>query len=114
MVYVGNIVAGSTFGIPADVDLGAPSLSLSKGGLMLGKALQTYGAIWRGSGGTKSFAAVSMPSEANNAVVAEMIADFDKLMPYMSILRNQASGSVNGGGPSTAPPAPSLVLPSFP
>ena len=48
--YSGNIVAGSTFGIPKSVNLN--SLGLSQGGMMLAKALQNYGGIWRDQGGT--------------------------------------------------------------
>ena len=48
--YKGNIVAGSTFGIPMSVNLN--SLGLSQGGMMLAKALQNYGGVWRDSGGT--------------------------------------------------------------
>ena len=43
--YTGSIVAGSTFGIPMSVNLN--SLGLSQGGMMLAKALQNYGGIWR-------------------------------------------------------------------
>ena len=43
--YTGNLIAGSTIGIPASVDLN--SLGLSQGGMMIAKALQQYGAIWR-------------------------------------------------------------------
>ena len=102
--YKGKIIAGSTFGIPIDVDL--LKLNLSKGGLMLAKALQNYGAIWRDSGGEGSFVFYSIPEAERNPLIQDMRMDLRKIMPHLNILRNQSSAAVNGGGRSIVPPLP--------
>ena len=66
-LYKGKIVAGSTFGIPADVDL--LKLNLSQGGLMLAKALQNYGAIWRDSCDDGYLAFYSTPEAERNPLI---------------------------------------------
>jgi hypothetical protein len=103
-IYKGKIIAGSTFGIPIDVDL--LKLNLSQGGLMLAKALQNYGAIWRDAGGEKSFIFYSIPEAENNPLIQEMRMDLHKIMPHLNILRNQGPASVNGGGRSVVPRLP--------
>ena len=52
-------MAGSTFGIPMSVNLN--SLGLSQGGMMLAKALQNYGGVWRDMGGTNQVTFYSTP-----------------------------------------------------
>src|SRR4051794_4394867 len=71
--YTGSIVAGSTFGIPMSVNLN--SLGLSQGGLMLAKALQNYGGLWRDSGGTNQITFYSTPENENNPLIQQMRAD---------------------------------------
>lgn len=94
--YTGIIPAGTTYGIPANVDLS--KLRLSKGGMMLGKALQDYGAMWKDMGGTSQITATAVPELADNRLLQQMEADFSKLVPYLAILTNQGPHSVNGGG----------------
>ncbi len=102
--YTGIIPAGSTFGIPASVNLS--SLGLSQGGLMLAQALQKYGAVWADSAGTNQFTIYSEPSTASNQLMQQMEADVRKLMPYLSVMSNQRASNVNGGGTYPAPPPP--------
>ena len=102
--YKGKIVAGSTFGIPVDVDL--LKLNLSQGGLMLAKALQNYGAIWRDFCGDGYFAFYSIPEAEHNPLIEQMRTDLHKILPHLNILRNQGVASVNGGGRSVVPPLP--------
>lgn len=109
-LYKGKIIAGSTFGIPSDVNL--DTLGLSPGGMMLARALQRYGAIWKDIAGTHQFTFFSMPSLRNNKLLQEMDADVPKIIPHLSILRNQGPQSVNGGGRSIASPPLPLVIPS--
>jgi hypothetical protein len=102
--YTGIIPAGSTFGIPASVDLS--TLGLSQGGLMVARALQQYGAVWGDTAGTNQFTIYSEPQTAGNPLMQQAQADMQKLMPYMSILSNQSAETVNGGGTYPAPPLP--------
>lgn len=48
--YTGNVIYGSTVGIPSTVDL--TSVGLTAGGLVLARALQTYGALIRDTNGS--------------------------------------------------------------
>jgi len=105
-IYTGKIVAGSTFGIPDTTRL--ESLGLTRGGLMLAKALQDYGAIWRDACGDGYVAFYSTPENEANPLIRQMRADLSIIMPHVSILRNQGPGSVNGGGPSRVAPLPPI------
>jgi hypothetical protein len=107
-MYTGNIVAGSTFGIPASVDLN--SLGLSAGGMMLAKALQQYGGIWRDSGGSNQATFYSTPNQANNPLIDQMQGDMAKIIPQLEIMRNQGPNSINGGGTPIVPPLPPVSL----
>jgi hypothetical protein len=102
--YTGKITAGSSFGIRDTIRL--EDLGLSQGGLMLAKALQDYGAIWRDSCGDGYFAFYSTPENEANSLVRQMRADLPKIMPHVSIMRNQGPASVNGGGQSRVAPLP--------
>lgn len=97
-LYTGRIVAGVTIGIPADVDLN--SLSLTQGGMMLAQALQNYGAIWRDSCGSRVICFYSTPESDGNSLIQGMRADLAKIVPLLTIMRNQGPNSVNGGGAS--------------
>jgi hypothetical protein len=103
----GRIVYGSTIGIPANVNL--DSLGLTRGGRILAKALQEYGAIQRdslgSSGGLTFFAeesAESLPA------IAEMRADLEKLKPVLRLMRNQSATTISGGGSRRQPTLPTL------
>ena len=106
--YTGSIVAGSTFGIPMSVNLN--SLGLSQGGLMLAKALQNYGGLWRDQGGTNQVTFYSTPENENNPLIQQMRADMAKIVPVIEVMRNQGPNSVNGGGASVVPPLPPVSL----
>ena len=106
--YTGSIVAGSTFGIPMSVNLN--SLGLSQGGMMLAKALQNYGGLWRDLGGTNQVTFYSTPENENNPLIQQMRADMAKIVPVIEVMRNQGPNSVNGGGTPVVPPLPPVSL----
>jgi Ca2+-binding RTX toxin-like protein len=106
-VYTGNIVAGSTFGIPMSVNLN--SLGLSQGGMMLAKALQNYGGLWRDAGGTDQIIFYSTPENQNNPLIQQMQADMAKIVSQIEVMRNQGPNSVNGGGTPVVPPLPPVL-----
>ena len=106
-VYTGNIVAGSTFGIPMSVNLN--SLGLSQGGMMLAKALQNYGGLWRHAGGTDQIIFYSTPENQNNPLIQQMQADMAKIVSQIEVMRNQGPNSVNGGGTPVVPPLPPVL-----
>jgi hypothetical protein len=107
-LYKGKIVAGSTFGIPANVDL--LKLNLSQGGLMLAKALQNYGAIWRDSCDDGYLAFYSTPEAERNPLIRQIRMDLHRIVPHLDILRNQGAASVNGGGQPIVPHLPPVAL----
>ena len=107
-VYTGNIVAGSTFGIPMSVNLN--SLGLSQGGMMLAKALQNYGGVWRDLGGSNQITFYSTPENQNNPLILQMQADMAKIVPTLEVLRNQGPTTINGGGTPVVPPLPPVSL----
>ena len=105
-VYTGNLVFGSTIGIPSDVDLS--SVGLSQGGWVLATALQQYGAVMRDSGGSNQVTFYAEPQDEGNAVLDDMRGDMGKIVPLLRVMRNQGPNSVNGGGTPLAPLAPPL------
>lgn len=112
--YDGLILAGSTIGIPASVNINA--LGLSQGGLMLATALQKYGAFWRDTGGFNTINFYSPPEAGSNPLYQQMDADLraGKIVPHLSILRNQSGAGPDGrgipsqymGGGTHPPPLP--------
>ena len=105
-LYKGRIVAGSTFGIPAGVDL--LKLNLSQGGLMLAKRLKTtvrFGVI---PVTMACFAFYSTPEAEHDPLIQQMRMDLHRILPHLNILRNQGPASVNGGGRPIVPPCPRL------
>lgn len=103
-LYVGNVPADSTYGIPKSVDLS--KLGLSPGGMMLAKAFQDYGAVEGDIAGTRAFVIFSEPSTTANPLMQQMEADVQRLMPYISIMTNQRADNINGGGTYPPPPPP--------
>jgi hypothetical protein len=107
-LYTGNIPYGATIGIPASVNLA--SLGLTPGGLMIAKALQTYGSVIRDAGSQAYTLYTENLSSANLAIVAnQMQPDMRKIVPQLRIMTNQSTNgtsNVNGGGayPPTAAP----------
>src|SRR5690348_13309270 len=86
------------------------SLGLTPGGLMIAKALQTYGSVIRDAGSRAYTLYTENLSPANLAIVAtQMQPDMQKIVPLLRIMTNQSTngiGNVNGGGtyPPTAAP----------
>jgi hypothetical protein len=101
--YTGNVDFGSTIGIPTSVNLAA--LGLSSGGMVIGRALQKYGAIMRDTGGSQGATFYVEQAAEGNAILSQMRADVDILRPYLRIMRNQAVGTPNGGGTYPTPVA---------
>jgi hypothetical protein len=94
--YSGNVLFGSTVGIPATVNIN--SLGLSAGGQILAKALQDYGALQRDNTGGSGIVFYAEESAEAHPRLNEMRADLDKIVPLLKILRNQAPQTPNGGG----------------
>lgn len=108
--YSGVVPAGSTIGIPSNVNLNG--LGLTPAGLTLAIALQNYGAIQRSTGGRPSqgiilYAEQSAEKETPSQL-ADMRSDFVKIQPYLRVMRNQASNNVNGGGAPLRPMQPRI------
>lgn len=100
--YTGNVIFGSTIGIPASVPLS--SLGLTSGGLLLATALQTYGAMLRDTAGADGpLLFFAEPSAEGSVVLAQMRSDLPKIQALLCVLRNQSPGTVNGGGKPIAP-----------
>jgi hypothetical protein len=107
--YSGKIQFGATIGIPASVNLAA--LGLTQGGLMLARALQLYGAMMRDTGGSNAIIFYATPELETNPLITEMRNDMAKIVPRLSVMRNQGPTTVFGGGTSIAP-APLACDPS--
>jgi hypothetical protein len=104
VTYTGDLIAGSTIGIPHGVTLPA----LSAGGAMLVKALQDYGAIMRDTGGTNAVIFYAEQSAEGIPAIAQMRADMPLIVPLLRVMRNQGPNSINGGGTPVASGPPSL------
>jgi hypothetical protein len=100
--YRGRVPMGTYAAIPAWVDLG--QLGLTPEGLVLGRALQRYGAyVVDHTHGAFTFSAE--PTVAGPAL-AHLRADAGKLRPWLRVVTNNGPDRVNGGGARTVPPAP--------
>jgi hypothetical protein len=104
--YTGHVLFGSTIGLPKDVDLG--KLQLSKPGYAFAKALQTYGALQRDTGGEKGIIFYAEEAAASLPELAAIQADLPKIVPHLRILRNQSPATPNGGGGALVGPVPPL------
>lgn len=102
--YFGDLVFGSTIGIPHGITL--PTLSV--GGAMLVKALQDYGAIMRDTGGQNQVTFYAEQSAEGLPVIDQMRADMPLILPLLRVMRNQGPNSINGGGTPVAAGPPSL------
>ena len=120
--YQGNILAGSTFGIPASVHLNAQGFT--QGGLMLARALQKYGALWRDAGGSSNVIfTTEVPATQGSPLIAQMQQDVNAIVQLMSIMRNQSPpgpngtgvvGRINGGGTYPTPLPPVCIVRNAP
>lgn len=102
--YKGNVLFGSTIGIPSSVDI--ESLGLSRGGKILARALQDYGALMRATGGDNGIIFYSEQSTKDMNEIQEMRNDIDKIIPHLAVLRNQSPTTPNGGGDRRQPLLP--------
>lgn len=106
--YSGDIQFGVTIAIPSTVNVS--TLGLTQGGLMLARALQQYGAFMRGTGGTNAISFCAAPDQDTNTAIVQMRSDLTKIVPLLTIMRNQGSTNQMGGGTSIA----AVVLPAEP
>jgi len=101
--YAGNVPMGTLFAIPPGVDLNQLGLSLE--GLVLGEALQNYGAYVVDRAGT---AALYCELACDSTRVAALQAAWLKLRNHVRAVTNNSSTNVGGGGTPGAPLAPPL------
>jgi hypothetical protein len=102
--YSGAVPMGTMFAIPAAVQLAG--LGLSPAGLVLGRALQDYGAhVMLRAGNTVLFAEPACDADS----ITAMRTDWLKLHPLMRCLTNNAPGTVAGGGTRRRPAPPPLL-----
>ena len=78
--------------------------------MVLATALQNYGAIQRATGGPPSRGIILYAEQAaeteTTSQLANMRSDFVRIQPYLRVMRNQASNTVNGGGTPLQPMQP--------
>jgi hypothetical protein len=84
--YKGHVPIGTLIGIPPDVDV--EKLGLSKGGLVLARALQRYGAYCDDSVGTDGIALSAEEASEGTPMIAEMRRDFPALHKYLRAIMN--------------------------
>lgn len=104
--YKGHVPIGTLVAIPPDVDIAA--LGLSRGGAILARALQDYGAYCDDSSG---FAGVTLSAEGASEglpELSEMRQDFPKLHALLLPVTNNTPATPGGGGQPRQPPAPPL------
>ncbi len=104
--YTGNVLFGSTVGIPSTVDI--TSLGLTPSGLMLSRALQDYGAVQTDTGGEHGIIFYAEGAAEGTPQLSDMRSDMDKITPHLRIMRNQGPTSINGGGMRRQPPIPEV------
>lgn len=101
--YRGNVPMGTLFAIPPDVDL--TTLGLSLEGLILGEALQNYGAYVVDRAGT---AALYCELACDASRIAPLQAAWVKLRDELRAVTNNREDNVGGGGTPVVAPAPPL------
>ena len=101
--YKGNVPMGTLFAIPPSVDLNTMGLSLE--GLVLGEALQNYGAYVVDRAGT---GALYCELACDPTRVAALQAAWIKLRDHLRAVTNNTEANVGGGGTPGVPPAPPL------
>lgn len=106
--YTGSIPMGSLFAIPPEVDLN--NLGLSPEGIMLGRALQDYGAYVSDRASQVSLFASSDVERELPDQFKQMVADFnDILRNEMYYVTNSMEFNVGGGGLRRQPGANPLI-----
>jgi hypothetical protein len=116
-VYSGNLIYGSTVGIPADV---AMPTGMSVPGQIIWWCLQNYGAITRDAaqGGIHLCCDQDVPQSWRDQAITDLVT----ITPFLRVLRNQHQGGdsfvtspIGGGGTPLDPGPPELttvVLPN--
>jgi hypothetical protein len=104
--YHGAIPLGSLFAIPPTVNLA--TLGLSADGMILAKALQSYGVYVADTSGapTINLSMFAEPTLDNYPAIDHMRTDLDKLKAQLRIVTNNTPNSVGGGGTPRQPLAP--------
>jgi hypothetical protein len=97
----GNLYMGSLLAIPPSVDLS--TLGLSAQGMMIGKAMQDYGAIISDQGGGN---VIYYVEPAASDVLSTGAQELGKLTPYLRVVTNNTPATVGGGGSRRQPSAP--------
>lgn len=106
--YTGSIPMGSLFAIPPEVDL--DNLGLSPEGLMLGRALQDYGAYVGDRASQVSLFASSDVERELPEGFEHMLEDFnDILRNEMLFVTNSSELSPGGGGLRRQPPVNPII-----
>jgi hypothetical protein len=100
--YGGSTPMGSLFAIPRTVNLA--SLGLSAGGMVIAKALQSYGAYVVDA--SENFTLFAEPSAENLLTSAR--ADLDKIRAAMRPVTNNTPSTPGGGGTPIVAVAPGL------
>jgi hypothetical protein len=101
-VYEGHLRMGTLVAIPPSVDVDA--LGLSEGGLVIARALQSYGAYLVDA--SENFTLFAEPRAEDRLRPAR--EDLDRIRELLRIVDNNDPEHIGGGGPPTAPVAPSL------
>lgn len=106
--YTGSIAMGSLFAIPPEIDLN--KMGLSPEGMMLGRALQDYGAYVSDRADQVALFASSDVERQMPDQFRRMLADFnDVLRAEMRLVTNNMQFNVGGGGLRRQPPASALI-----
>jgi hypothetical protein len=92
MTYVGNLLYGTTVGIPSNVTRPA---GLTNAGIQLWDVLQTYGAIPRGSASGGFHLSCDQDVSANSTWLAQANQDLPTIVQFLCPLRNQHQGGQN-------------------
>ena len=110
--YTGNVLYGSTIGIPSTVDV--TTLGLTASGLALAHALQDYGGMVQVTGGQPSpniTLYAEQDTSKDSSQLSAMSSDWtSKIVPLLRIMRNQGPTSINGGGSPRQPTQAGLLV----
>jgi hypothetical protein len=101
-IYEGHLRMGTLVAIPPNVDLDA--LGLSDDGLVIARALQSYGAYLVDA--SENFTLFAEPRAEDQLRQAR--EDLDRIRELLRVVDNNDPAHIGGGGPPTAPVAPSL------
>lgn len=112
--YSGNAPMGTLAAIPGSVDLTQLSPPLGAQGLIIGKALQDYGAYLVDSAGANpedDDLVLYVETHAASELATQAIEDLRRLRSLLRCVTNNGSSNIGGGGTPRAPLAPPLGTP---